>query len=326
MADKMMWAYLIHLGMNMWQDKDTVFPPNHIPSIGDPRYSEKLRCDRKTWTDVIDHLPQAGIDTVVIDIGEGIRYESHPELAVEGSWSAAELKRELDRMRSLGLTPIPKLNFSACHDAWLGEYSHMLSTQTYYGVCGELIDEVCELFGHPAYFHLGMDEENYDNQREYGYIVIRGEKLWWHDLYFLFDRCEKNGARPWIWADYYWYKQELFKERMPKSALLSNWQYGRAQGKDPATGRYPQIGYQTYVDFNALGYDQVLTSSTWSHIGNSDQTVRLAKEEDFDPEHLKGFMTAPWQATESSNRLRLMEDADRLGEARRKYFGDRPLS
>ena len=274
MADKMMWAYLIHLGMNMWQDRDTVFPPNHIPSIGDPRYSEKLRCDRKTWTDVIDHLPQAGIDTVVIDIGEGIRYESHPELAVEGSWSAAELKKELDRMRSLGLTPIPKLNFSACHDAWLGEYSHMLSTQTYYGVCGEV--RRLRAVRHPV-LHLEMDEENYDNQRKLrATSVIRGEKLWWQICISCSDRCERT-ARARGLGDYYWYKQGLSRE-MPNSRCSPTGSTG-ARGQGPATGSIRR-SVPDYV-VSTLWVCQVLTSPLSNR--NSDRRGG-SQEEDFIPD------------------------------------------
>ena len=62
-------------------------------------------------------------------------------------------------LRALGIEPLPKLNFSTCHDAWLGPYSRMVSTPAYYDVCRDLIDEVAELFGGPRFFHLGMDEE-----------------------------------------------------------------------------------------------------------------------------------------------------------------------
>ena len=35
-------------------------------------------------------------------LGEGIRYESHPELAVNGSWSRDEISRELDVYKRQG--------------------------------------------------------------------------------------------------------------------------------------------------------------------------------------------------------------------------------
>ena len=312
----MLWSYLIHLGNNMWGDK---YPHRTgKPFTGEPTYQTSMRTDRGVWRKVTDFLAAQGVNTLLIDLGEGVQYASHPELAVPGAWSREELTAELDRLRGLGITPIPKLNFSACHDCWLGPYRMMRCSDTYYQVCGELIDEVCGLFGKPAYFHLGMDEETYENQKYMGSAFVRGEELWWHDLIFLADRCERNGARAWIWSDYYWHHPDVFVRRMPKSILQSNWRYERILLPD-ATGRYPSVGYQTYLDLNRLGYDQVPTASTWAFHGNIEQTVRLALDEGFDREHLLGFMAAPWQFTIEENLYTLMDDAYRLGRARRVF-------
>ena len=79
-------------------------------------------------------MARAGMNMLVIDLGDGIRYESHPEIAVQGAWPPARLREELARLRALGLEPIPKLNFSTAHDAWLHDYSRMVSTPAYYKV------------------------------------------------------------------------------------------------------------------------------------------------------------------------------------------------
>lgn len=92
----------------------------------------------------------------------------------------------------MGFEVIPKLNFSTTHDTWLGEYALMVSTSVYYRVCKELIDEVCELF-QPRFLHLGMDEEVYENQKDYDYVVIRQNDLWWKDFYYLVDCVEQHG-------------------------------------------------------------------------------------------------------------------------------------
>ena len=68
-------------------------------------------------------------------------------VAIPGAWSKDKLKAELDRLRGIGLTPLPKLNFSACHDIWMKDYSRMLSTKPYYEFCKDIITEVAELFG-----------------------------------------------------------------------------------------------------------------------------------------------------------------------------------
>ncbi len=79
----------------------------------------------------MDHAAEEGLTTVFMDLGEGMAYPSHPELAVPGTWSVEKMQKELARMRSLGLEPLPKLNFSTCHDAWLKDYHRMISTPQY---------------------------------------------------------------------------------------------------------------------------------------------------------------------------------------------------
>ena len=68
----------------------------------------------------------------------------------------------------------------------------MVSTPEYYKVCADLIKEVCEAFGNPEFFHLGLDEENAANQVYREFVHIRNNKLWWHDAYFYFDEVEKK--------------------------------------------------------------------------------------------------------------------------------------
>ena len=55
-----------------------------------PVFHDFLYCDKEVWRKVTDFLPSCGINTLLIDMGEGVRLDSHPELAVEGSWSKQE--------------------------------------------------------------------------------------------------------------------------------------------------------------------------------------------------------------------------------------------
>ncbi len=208
----LIWAILYHLGSNMWGDCPTAYTPK----------SDTLLCEDKIWTELTEKSAAAGMNMVVVDLGEGIQYKSHPELAIQGSWTIDKLRADLDRLRKLGLEPIPKLNFSACHDVWLGEYERMLSTPKYYEVCSDLIQEVCEIFDHPRFFHLGYDEETYGHQQTYSYAVVRQGELWWHDFLWFVKVVEKRGARPWIWSDWMWAHPDEFLRRMPKSVLQSN--------------------------------------------------------------------------------------------------------
>jgi hypothetical protein len=293
-------AYLLHLGYNMWADRE----------VEDRQYlaaKSYLRCDKSLWNDVLARMAEIGMNMVVIDLGEGIQYQSHPELAVEGSWTPAQLQAELGRMRDMGLEPIPKLNFSACHDIWLGTYSRMLSTDVYYDVCQDLIAEVIDLFDTPRFFHLGMDEETARHQRHFEYVVIRQYDLWWNDLYFLVDQVEAGGVRPWIWSDYIWDHREVFLAKMPKSVLQSNWYYGAEFGEDVAYSK-------AYLDLEAHGYDQVPTGSNWSTPVNFGRTVEFAQE-NISSEHLLGFLQTVWRPTVEACRDDHMEALDLVRDA-----------
>ena len=168
----MFWGFMIQLGHNMWGERPLV---GEKPKSGrEHMFAHDFnRTDPGVWNEVTEYYAKKGANLVLIDLGEGLAYPSHPELAVAGSWSPERMKEEIRRLRGLGLEPIPKLNFSACHDAWLKDYGRMLATPEYYKVCADLIRDVCEIFGKPRLFHLGWDEERMGAQRKSRYAVSR---------------------------------------------------------------------------------------------------------------------------------------------------------
>ena len=256
---------------------------------------------------------------LLIDIGDGIKYDSHPEVSAPDAWDKDFLKKKLSEIRSLGMEPIPKLNFSCCHHTWLKDYRRMVSTPAYYKVCADLIREVCEVFDHPRFFHLGLDEENAQNQRFRETVHIRNDELWWHDVYFFFKECEKSGARPWVWADYCWDKPDLYIQKMPKSVLQSNWFYRLFQNYKPDTESAKAINTYSLLDLN--GFEQIPCCSCWDSAGsyNVNQTVAHGKTV-LNPELLKGFMVAPWYFVNNESQYALYNDAHVLYSARQKYY------
>ncbi len=282
------WGMLLHMGTNMWSD----VPVRHWgPFKGDELklvcQADHLRFDESVWRVVTGRMAAAGMNQVVIDLGEALQYESHPELAVKGSWAVERFRKELARLRGLGLEPIPKLNFSTAHDAWLKAYGRQVSTPLYYTVCADLIREMCAIFDTPRLFHLGYDEETAVHQSQYGYVVMRQGELWWHDFLFFVKETEKRGARPWIWSDYYWNHPAEFLNRMPKSVLQSNWYYDASF--DPAKRKE----VQAYLDLDKAGFEQAPTGSNWGTDANFRGTVEFCKS-NLAPERLKGYLMAPW--------------------------------
>ena len=300
-SDGKIWAFLLHLSVNMWK-----------------KYYPELQLSEPLWNDALEKMAEAGLNMVVIDLGDAIVYQSHPEIAVINAWSTAKLQTELIKIRKLGLEPIPKMNFSTCHDAWLDDYGRMVSTERYYAVCRDLIHEVIDLFDQPRFFHLGMDEENASNQRDFDYMVIRQKELYWGDLYFLFGEVLKKGVRPWVWQDYIRYHPETFARMMPKYVIQSNW-YNNTDLEKPKSN-YAKISVQAYIDLEKLGYGQIPGGSNYYE--NTDQcfmnNVKFCTERISD-QNLLGFIQSPWKHTVEENRKRILRSIPLAGEAKKWY-------
>ncbi|MBN2311180.1 MAG: twin-arginine translocation signal domain-containing protein [Candidatus Hydrogenedentes bacterium] len=303
-TDGLIWANLVHLSYNMWGDREPTPEDKRSEYWAAKPY---LRFDDSLWNDILKKMAEVGMNMIVVDVGDGVQYTSHPEVSVENAWPRARVKEELAKARDLGLEPIPKLNFSACHDEWLGPYARCLSTDAYYTVCRDVIAEVIDMFDGPRLFHLGMDEETAQHQRAFQYVVIRQFDLWWHDLNIYIEACEKGGARPWVWSDYLWHHPDMFFENMPKSVLQSNWYYG-AEFK-------PDIDYvKAYHLLEEHGYDQLPTGSNWSNAENFEKTAVYCRNVIPAP-RLKGFLQTPWKPTLEACRERHIQAIEQVGRA-----------
>lgn len=309
-----MWCTLVHLGTNMWCEEGNL--RGGVAGC-DPAFPELL-FDRAVWDEYLQRLKDTGTNTIILDLGEGLRYDSHPELAVKGSWTRAEMEAELKRLDKMGFEVIPKLNFSATHDIWMKEYSYMVSTPTYYQVCKDLIDEVCDIFK-PRYFHLGMDEEVYENQKHYDYVVIRQNDLWWHDFYYLVDCVENNGARAMIWSDYARHRPDEFVEKCPKSVVQCVWYYFDQFG-DNLEEMY-EIRVRPLDIFEKHGYDQLPTGSNYYFDENIELLTKYCKEH-ISKEHLLGMMQTTWYFVKPDHKEMLDKGTDALKKARDWYEGE----
>ncbi len=320
MKEPFYWSILLHLGGNMWNEEGNTRDREHDPYS---QASPVLRFSRPLWRRYLNRLKDIGVNMILLDLGEGLRYETHPELAVEGSWTREEMLAELRVMREMGFEVVPKLNFSACHDIWMKEYSRMLSTSVYYRLCSDLIGEVCEIF-RPKYFHLGMDEENALLQRAYEISVIRQHDLWWHDLYFLVDCVEKADARAWIWSDYVWDHREAFLSKMPKSVVQSNWYYTR-HFRDGELNDRARTMLECFEALDKAGFDQVPTGSNCVCPENMELLTKYCAEK-VSPEHLTGFMQTPWILTVDFFERRLNEAADGLAASKEWWEKEGPCA
>ncbi len=311
------WGSLVHLSFNMWEEHDRYKKSDNL-NYTIRYFSDKLTFDDTVWNDVLKHMKDCGLNMVVIDLGDGIKYDSHPEISVKNAWSTSRLRKELDKIRSYGITPIPKLNFSSTHDAWLGKYSRMVSTDIYYKVCKEIIAEVVQLFDVPSLFHLGFDEETAAHQRSQDFIVVRQNDLWWKDFYVIVDQVEKCGSRAWIWSDYAWNHSDVFFKKMSKEIVQSNWYY---QDKFDDLNK---VELATYIKLAKAGYYQIPCASYYqdnSYQYQSEKGIGLTV--DFCKEHLwndrlLGFLQTNWRPTMPKYKSDIIKSIDLMAKAKLK--------
>ena len=299
-------SVLLHLGHNMWCDWypdgfDTSAIEKGLPDT-------KLRCRDDLWRIAADHVAAKGMNQIVIDVGEGLVFPRHPELAIEGSWSAEKLAAEVGRLHGLGLEVIPKLNFSTTHNGWMKQYRRMVGSPVYYRVCEDVLKDVSEIFGKPRFIHIGCDEEDGDHHvmrsKTRQYVLVRRGEVWKHDFLHLVKTCEKLDARAWAWSDCGW-EDPRFMEWCPRSVLLSNWYYDEARGGFDLekNNTADKVRLRQFWQLEEAGYDQVPCGTNWvgwkrrkEGVGADDVIGKLVQlgRKVISPRHLYGFMMAPW--------------------------------
>ena len=334
MADDKIWGLLVHLGT--W----------HYIETGKP--DGIMHFDEDMWDYILEEAPKMGINTILLDICAGIEFASHPEITLQNAWTRNRLRKELKRCKEKGLTVIPKLNFSAAHHVWLGIYSRMVSTPAYYQVCNDLIKEAYELFEHPEYIHIGMDEEDAKHTRDFEYAFYRQGELYWHDLRFLVDCVKDTGAKPWMWTDPLFDHPEEYKKRFePDEVLLSPWYYQtfrkeswlRVDSDQSIIDYYKQDEYKgldiEYVEQDPFcvnfrnvalsllkdGYKYVPAAScVGNRERNADELLEYFKEGAPD-ECIAGYITTVWNLTLNEKKYRFDAALQRLRDAKEKHYG-----
>jgi len=293
--DGTIWANLLHFGTHGWEDL--------LDRDGNLKkgVSNKMNFDEKVWRRLTDRMPKTGANMVLIDVFDSVKYRKHPEISVDDAWTPERLNAEVRRLKGLGLEPIPKLNFSTSHDAWLKVYHRMIGTPEYYDVCASAIAEVAEIFEKPRFFHIGMDEEDYDQTNGFknDLRTFRRGDIWWHDVKFFAGCCEKAGCRPWMWADYVKYWPEEFVKRCPKSMLLScaYYKWGCDEFRDCASKGaewWWKIQLKSMRLLAENGFDQVPCSSNHYAPGSFASLVEWC-DDGLDPAHVLGFLMASWR-------------------------------
>ena len=319
--NKKMWGVMVYLSSNQWSVEKDV----------NVKKCESLEFDDDFWEYILDESEKIGINTILLDVGDGIKYEKHPEISLKDAWPRERVAMELKRCREKGITIIPKVNFASTHCFWLGEYRRMMSTNTYYRVCKDVIQEVYEAFEQPEYIHIGMDEENAEFSKNHGIAMYRQGELFWHDLKFLLDCVNETGAKPWIWHSPLFDMPEEYKAHIgADEAVISPYYYHalnkkfytRTDSRPEYVDYYIKEGGQCshlkleYVEHDPFhtnfrkmalplmkdGYKYIPCPSVFNHCDRNTHDMLEYFKTNAPDEQIIGYLTAPWYDTTWKNK------------------------
>ena len=277
-------------------------------------YRTACAADEKVWQKATAFLPGSRFDSVLIFLGDCVQYASHPELSVEGAWSREKLTEELKRLKELGLEPLPYLDLGAARDAWLGDLARYISTERYRGAVTDIIKEICDIFGGPALFHLGMGSETPETQRFKLLKRSRSLDQWAEDLKRFSDAVRESGSRPWIWADRFLEDREAFAQAVPRDTVLSTQSYGNIKRRTDGKPGFRDEITNSALELEELGYDQIVSSSVGhSFPSNTGSNLELAC---FEMKNRPlGIMSYPDCTAEEDDLYRLQYAASNFAEA-----------
>lgn len=316
--DGFIWGNLLHLGMNMWCDWENPDPLGYGWEETVIRWpSGKVRADMSVWNAWTDAMANEKLNLAVIDIGEALVYPSHPELAAKGAFTPEQMRREICRLRKLGIEAVPKLNFSGGHNRWLNDYRPMMGTEAYRRICAELIADVCEIFDRPRFFHIGYDEETVWHQSRFQHVIVRRGDVWWRDFLSVVEAVEKNGSRAWCFSDKIWHARDEFLKRMPKSVVQCPWNYTPDE-------KHPEY-IRSVEDMLSAGYEMIPDVGTFSTKGQNEigtgEGERLVKRfiNDYPRKQLLGFLLCSWARPVPYHKTKGLKSIGFFGDLKRRW-------
>ena len=159
--------------------------------------------------EVVDKMVEYGLNTLIVDIADGVIYESHPELKRHYSVPMEDLRRLAEYAHDKDIDFVPKLNFSKSgrnqHDMWMRPYWHNIgwtrNLDEYWKVAGDLINELVEVCEPDNFFHIGMDEDHYRSLNQY----VEAVKI-------LNEKISKYGLKPVMWNDTCYENRDVIAE------------------------------------------------------------------------------------------------------------------
>jgi hypothetical protein len=218
---------------------------SHYDPVWARRKAREKPMDVNVALEVVDAMADADLNLLVIDIADGVKFKSHPELTRHYSVPMATLRRIVRRAQKHGIEVVPKLNFAGSgqnqHTHWLRPYHRALEGKEFWRRVWLLIDEAIAACKPPRYFHIGMDEDHWHSLRQYA------------DTINVLDKgLKERGLHTIMWKDCQDYvsaeackeKSRASESKIAKDVIQLPWGYARV--KDEEVRRLRRKGFEVW--------------------------------------------------------------------------------
>ncbi len=205
----------------------------HYDPVWCERKAREKPFDLGVGLEVIDAMAETGMNVLVIDCADGVKYKSHPELERKYTVPMDTLRKLVARAGKHGIEVVPKLNFASSglnqHNHWFRPYHRPFDGAEYWRRGFQLIDELIEVCRPPRFFHVGMDEDHWRSLRQYADAIVT-----------LHAGLKERGLRTMVWKDCQDYsageahveKSRASEGKIPKDIVQIPWGYDRVKGEE----------------------------------------------------------------------------------------------
>lgn len=183
--------------------------------------------DLATAKALVNRMADVGLNLLIVDPKDGIRYASHPELARHYTQPSEVLTELVQYARDLGLEVVIKLNFSQSgrhrHNHWMSPHHELFDGREYWSCGFDIIDELVTAAKPERFFHIGMDEDH-----------ERSTRLYVEAIKTLCENVRSHGLQPIMWNDSActWPRGEVWREKVmaaepsiPTDVIQVVWDY-----------------------------------------------------------------------------------------------------